>query len=360
MTDKKKVYSKVLKMLKTQLPTTSQYHVVVLAMMVAGIVLGKNVQLSHISLQIPSSAKPDSLTKRFHRFVKNPLVVSEQIFLPFAQQILSHLGQEITLVMDASQTGRGCMTLMVAVLYKKRAIPVVWLVYQGKKGHTTADRHLAVLHLLFPLIPEGVRVTLLGDGEYDTVDMLDWVSEETNWTFVVRTAPQILITHGGMQYPIRELLAGEESCMAATDAFFTQKEHGPVMVIAWWLKPHKKPIYLVSNGDNLQAICNAYRRRFKIETLFSDKKRRGFHLHNSHLSDPERVSRLLIATAIAYMWMVYLGVEVDANEKKRCLVDRSTRTDKSLFRLGLDWFTYAMTNGLDIHVLFRPPITLFQ
>ncbi len=38
-----------------------------------------------------------------------------------------------------------------------------------------------------------------------------------------------------------------------------------------------------------------------IETLFSDQKSYGFHLHLSHLSDPTRLSRLLIAACLAYL-----------------------------------------------------------
>jgi hypothetical protein len=38
-----------------------------------------------------------------------------------------------------------------------------------------------------------------------------------------------------------------------------------------------------------------------IETFFSDQKSRGFHLHQSHISDPQRLSRLLIGAWLAYI-----------------------------------------------------------
>ena len=52
--------------------------------------------------------------------------------------------------------------------------------------------------------------------------------------------------------------------------------------------------------------------RFCIETFFSDQKSRGFHLADSHLRDPVRLERLLIASCLAYVWMVCLGVLVKA------------------------------------------------
>lgn len=361
MTDKIKVYRKIIKMLKEFLPTASQYHIVVLSMMVAGIAIGKNAQLSKIGLQIPHKAKPASLAKRFHRFVKNPNVLVETIYLPFAEQILTHLGDKITVMMDATQVGQGCMALVVAVIYKKRAVPLVWFVYKSKKGHTTSDRHQEALELLKPLIPSGTEVILLGDGEYDTVDMLEWVEIETNWTYIVRTASNIILTEETQQYPIKTLLAGKNTKTLKYRVKFTKREFGPLTAIAWWDTPYKNAIYLVSNSsESAEHICKEYRRRFKIETMFSDKKSRGFNMQKTNLRCPERISRLLLATALSYLWILFLGVEVIADEARRCIIDRNDRTDKSLFRLGLDWLTYTLTNGLDCTVLFHPPTLEFE
>ena len=355
MTDKMKVYSKVLKTLKQMMPTAEQNQIVVLAMMVAGIVSGRKAQLAQMGLHVPDSAKPESRTMRFRRFVKNERVDTTCVFMPFAEQILAHLStHRLFLTMDASQVGRGCMTLVVAVIYRQRAIPLAWIVYEGKKGHTVAARHIEVLQLVKSLIPEEVDVVLLADAEYDTVEMLQWVDAETEWAFVIRTSPTILITELDRKYPISDLLSGQYGCVAVADVSFTAKEFGPVMVAAWWAKPHKKPVYLLSNHPCLQDMCNFYQKRFKIETMFSDKKSRGFNIHKSHLKHPERLARLLLAVALAYIWMVYMGVEVAEDEDRRSMIDRTDRTDKSLFRLGLDWLAHALTNGLPFDAFFAP------
>jgi len=46
-------------------------------------------------------------------------------------------------------------------------------------------------------------------------------------------------------------------------------------------------------------------KRFRIATFFSDQKSRGFHMHKSHLSAVQRLSRLFIAACLAYIWIVY-------------------------------------------------------
>lgn len=354
MTDRMKVYTKVMHKLKKMMPTTPQNQVVTIAMMVTGIVLGRKAQLSAMSLEIPHPAKPASLEKRFQRFVKNERFDVQTNYLPFAHLILAHLADKpLVLAMDGSTVGRGCMALMVGVIYHKRAIPLAWIVYRGKKGHTDAEHHIAILTHLLPLIPSGAKVILLGDGEYDTVEMLTWVRDNTHWQYVVRTSKSNLITHGDQQYALRDLCGGQGSITAAHDALFTLQEFGPVMAVAWWGKKYDDPIFLISNCASAGEACDYYSRRFRVETLFSDKKSRGFHIEKSHLSDPDRLVTLLLATSLAYIWLIHLGMLVFHDEAKRSLVDRTHRTDKSLFRLGLDWLKHVLTHGLDIVVAFH-------
>jgi hypothetical protein len=67
-------------------------------------------------------------------------------------------------------------------------------------------------------------------------------------------------------------------------------------------------MFLVTNFELASETCYWYKKRFSIETFFSDEKSHGFYLHKSHLSDPLRLSVLIIAACLAYLWIVYLGL----------------------------------------------------
>jgi len=165
MTDRYRVYTKVKKMLKQMMKLAHPGQVATLAMMISGIVMSRNAQLSLMSSEIPSDAKEKSIEMRMRRWVKGEIDV-EAVYMPFARRILEALSHSpLILVMDGSQAGRGCMVLMVGVLYQKRALPLAWLVYKGKKGHTSAERHIQALEKVLPLLPEGSEVVLLGDAE---------------------------------------------------------------------------------------------------------------------------------------------------------------------------------------------------
>lgn len=126
------------------------------------------------------------------------------------------------------------MSIMVCVIYRQRALLLTWLVYKRKKGHTTTDRHIAVLAQLLPLIPTGAEVILLGDGEYDSPDLLAWIENQTDWVFVVRSAANVLITPDNRQYPLADLAALNTPSIAS-HVLFTAREFGPLHAIAWWI-----------------------------------------------------------------------------------------------------------------------------
>lgn len=351
MTDRYRVYTKVKKTLKQMLKLDHQGQVVTLAMMIAGIVLSRKAQLSEMSSEIPTETKEKSVEMRMRRWVKDELDV-EAVYMPFARQILevlSHL--PLVLVMDGSQVGRGCMVLMVGVLYQKRALPIAWLVYKGKKGHASAERHIEVLEKVRPLLPEGSEVVLLGDAEYDTTEMQLWMEKNTTWKYVLRTSPQIYVQSNTESQSLRDYPLQPGQLFSLQQVGFTQTVAITLNAIGWWGVDYKEPIFLITNLDDAYEACQYYRRRFRIETIFSDQKSRGFHIHKSHLADPARLSRLLIAACLAYIWMIAQGLRLLA-EGKLALIDRGDRRDKSLFRWGLDWLKYALKHSIDFQPVF--------
>lgn len=204
------------------------------------------------------------------------------------------------------------------------------------------------------LIPDGARVVLLGDGEFDGVDLQALVNQ-CEWEYVLRSSKTTTLSLDGQEFCFNDVA----DHLAPGDVFdisgarFTQRRYGPVLAITWWRKDCKEPIHLVSNMVSAQEACGYYRKRFKIETFFSDQKSRGFHIHKSHLSDPKRLSRLLIAASLAYLWIVYLGAHAMQHGWNK-IIHRTDRCDLSLFQLGLRLLDHFLNEELPIPVAFMP------
>ena len=70
-----------------------------------------------------------------------------------------------------------------------------------------------------------------------------------------------------------------------------------------------KDEYLIvaSNKEPTQAWAR-YQKRWSIEILFSALKKRGFDFEQTHLTDPERIKKLVALLAIAFTWAHLVGV----------------------------------------------------
>src|SRR5205823_5764868 len=141
-------------------------HLTTLAAMISGIVGSKSTQLPRIATHVPAGQKPESRVKRFARWVRNAKITTEVYFVPYAQVLLAQLAlQTLVLIIDGSVVGRGCVALMMHVVYKGRALPLAWLIRPGKKGHFPEAWHIALVEQVQELLPAGAQVVLLGDGE---------------------------------------------------------------------------------------------------------------------------------------------------------------------------------------------------
>jgi hypothetical protein len=318
MSDYKTIYRQVKEFVKRMYPLkltgNLRRNMNTLTAMMAGIIIGKQTQLPKIAANVPELIKLPSTEMRFKRLIINEKVTEETYFLPFIQSLLINLGlEQMVLAIDGSLVGRGCVCLMISLIYKRRALPLVFTVVKGKKGHLSEDTHIELVNKLYPLIPESTKqVVLLGDGEFDGTSLQQTLTN-FGWKYVLRTSSNITIYVDDESFQIETLAAmlPQGHYKHLRNCKITMKKYGPVTAIAWWANDHQEPIFLATNFNSASIACDFYTKRFTIETFFSDQKSRGFNIDHSHLSSPERLTRLMYAACLAYLWIIffwYLGI----------------------------------------------------
>lgn len=352
MSDSRRQYRAIKKAMKQLYPEEPRgnlaRHLETLVFMISGIIASKSCQLPKISSQAPGEVHPDSRTKQLSRWVQNENITFGLYFLPFVQPLLERLAavRPLVLIMDGSAVARGCVTLMVSLIYAHRAIPIGWLVIEGEKGHFPTEMHLSLLREVKGLVPAMATVIFLGDGEFDSPELQAEVAGYA-WEYVCRTAKNIQIGVDEAWSSLADMHVARGQRLFRKGVLFTKAAYGPVMVIAWWGAGYTEPIYLVSNMASGHRACDWYHKRMHIETFFSDQKSRGFQLDRSHLSDPERVKRLMFAASLAYLWVIYLGT-VAHDDDWLPIIHRRNRCDLSLFQLGLRLLDYLLNHDQPI------------
>ena len=356
MSDNRRVYRTIITKLRQLYPKGAKGNVIrhlnTLAGMMAGIVQSKSCQLPAIARKVPVQAKAESRIKQYSRWLQNEHVDYASYYFPFVSELLNHVASnaELVFVIDGNEIGQGCMALMASLVYRKRALPITWLVVEGSKGHLPEQLHLTLLSQLQSILPEECSCILLGDGEFDGVGLLGAL-QTSNWRYVCRTAKNTQIFEAGTQFSLSDLPIQAGDQISIPDVGFTLADYGPVTVMAIWQKGYLEPLYLVTNCELSYEAWHFYKKRFQIETFFGDQKSRGFHIHKSHLADPQRLANLMIATCLAYLWVVYLGINATqlAYEKQ---IHRTDRADWSIFRLGLAFLDHILNSDLPLPVSF--------
>src|SRR5260221_7194889 len=342
--------------LHTRANSHAEQHLNTLTLLICGIVGAQHVQLDKLASHAPiRGRKNESLITRFRRFVKHKDITTDALWLPFARPLLTGLAQlPLTILLDGTTAGRGCVVLMASVVYRGHAIPLLWTVVKGKKGHLSEAEHCALIDRLQALIPPDATVTVLGDGEFDGTELQSRMRAR-KWEYVCRTATTILISAAERVFTVGDLPLARGEAVYLVDVRMTAKQYGPIMLLGVWDAQHKEPLYLITSLADADDAFERYRVRFRIECMFANHKSRGFRIDKSHLAAPERLERLLIATSLAYVWIHATAGFAQAQGWVEQF-HRRDRCDLGLFQIGLRAIQYALREGLRVPVSFLLPV----
>ena len=99
------------------------------AWLMAGLFMARSVHLSHIARKIPGKSQQLSKVKKLSRLLNNRHIQVRSWYEPIARRLLeavvSH-GLPIRLLLDGTKVGNGHQLLMVALAYRRRALPIAW------------------------------------------------------------------------------------------------------------------------------------------------------------------------------------------------------------------------------------------
>jgi hypothetical protein len=231
---------------------------------------------------------------------------------------------------------------MVALAYRRRALPIVWTWVRAKKGHSSGSKQQALLAYVYQLMPTDAQVVVTGDSEFTPLQAL---LEGWNWFYVLRQKGSHLIrcSKTGPWQRCDTLLSGPNQRRWLTQVQLTAQYQHTCNFLALWQKGEATPWLLATNLPCPRLTRLHYSRRMWLEEMFGDFKSHGFDLEATRLRHFLRLSRLTLAVALIYVWLVAFGSKA-IKTGQRHLVDRNDRRDLSIFRIGLDLFNRFIIN----------------
>jgi len=87
-----------------------------------------------------------------------------------------------------------------------------------------------------------------------------------------------------------------------------------------------------------------YKKRWQIESMFKAFKSSGFNLESTHLSDLDRISKMLSLISVAFVWAYLSGIYLNDNHKL-IRIKKHGRKQYSFFKYGLIFLANAFLNN---------------
>src|SRR6266511_3533208 len=219
----------------------------------------------------------------------------------------------IAFTLYASSLGDQFVVLAVCVVYRGCGIPVAWTILPAGKKRGWRREWLRMLRVLRPAIPRAWTVLVLTDrGLY------------ARWLFrrIVRLGwhPFLRINqgckfrpHGQTQFVWVSELVGQigQRWRGAGTAFASRDCRLDCTLIAWWGEGHKEPWFVLTDLAPDRCDAQWYGLRSWCEQAFKCTKRGGWQWQQTQMRQPDRVARLWLAMAVATLWMITLGSDLE-------------------------------------------------
>lgn len=326
-----------------------------MAWLQSGIFHSRSVQLTRIASTIPGRAKKLSIADRLRGLLNNGHIRVRAWYRAVAESLLqaaAQSGAPIRLVLDGSKVGSGHQLLMVALTFRRRAIPIAWTWVRCQRGHSSGKKQCALLAYVQQLVLSGANVLVIGDSEFAPLLPL---RERWHWSYAIRQKGRYLWRHAETDtwHRCDSLVTTPGQQRWVTGIHLTKAQQVRCNLFALWQPGHADPWLIATNLPTAAQTRRHYTRRMWIEALFGDFKRHGFDLESSRLKHFLRLSRLTLAVALLYVMLCTFGSQPIKNGN-RGLVDRPDRRDLSIFRIGCDMLARCLMHGDSVSIRHIP------
>ncbi|RME42871.1 MAG: hypothetical protein D6796_13830 [Caldilineae bacterium] len=338
--------------LQRRLSAATRPQVRNLALLTQALVFSENCHLPNLALQLPIEGRRDSLIQRLVRFLDNGYVTWSVHYRPLVADLLAHWpDREINLLMDRTDIEGRKSILLLAVAFKHRALPLTWQVLPF--GGTGEGSQVALLEQIRPLLPSGKRTMFFGDSEFRAVGLQRYCRNQ-GWDWQVGVKSDTLFRQGETSWrPLSALTIQPGQRHYFHHITLTRSAAFPAIhLMVDWTWQGDAPRYVVCNQPTNGRSWRRGRKRFWIEPTFRDWKSYGFDLETTHLSHDHRLDHLLLAMAVATLWLIHLGHWAVTTQRDKWLV-APHRRDYSLFRLGRDYARRSQIRGWPLPISFR-------
>ena len=319
----------------TILTTTFSWHgarITFMAQFLVALVRVITVNFTQIATAFCGTAQSDSNYRRIQRFFQDFSLPRAQVAAAVVQWL--PLGEKWLLCLDRTNWKFGSVNinlLVLAVAYHGLAIPLLW-VFLDKRGNSNSLERIALLkHFLCEFGRQRIQC-LTADREFIGTEWIKFLKRQ-RIRFRIRIRRNILVSNPSASSEMAAFRFFENGRIGEARLLPRPRRVWGITVCVVGLRIKNDYLILITN-DAPDTALDDYAHRWEIETLFGCLKSRGFRFEDTHVTHPERISKLLGVLTLALCWCLRIGDWLQT--QKPLTIKKHGRRAKSFFRYGLD------------------------
>jgi len=309
----------------------------------------QTVCFEKLACSFETNVRADSSLRRIQRFISEYSLDSDLI-ARFVFSLLPHK-PPYRLVLDRTNWKFGTNNiniLTLGIVYKGVAFPVLFHM-MPKFGNSSTRERIDLMNRFISLFGTDNIECLLADREFIGHKWLEYLNK-LNIKYHIRIRENFWVEIPGNGHMVKAfwlfnnlkvnqcafyhkiVRVKGELCYLSASRIINRQNAPELQIIVSFNKP-----------DEAQAL---YKERWQIESAFKALKTSGFNIEDTHLTDIERISKLMALVLIAFAWVYRVGIYLDALRPIK--IKKHGRRAKSLFKYGLNYIANLLfSNDID-------------
>ena len=250
-------------------------------------------------------------------------VIVTACFAPLLKWILElWKADSLALALDATTLNERFVVLAISVIYRGSAIPVAWSIIRGNQKGSWKPYWINLLNRLKSVMPSAMKVIVLADrGLY--ARWLYTKIQKFGWHPFLRIQMGAkFLPKGSKKWVWLKELARKRRQIYRIEgtAFCTPKSRLKCTLLSCWESGHEAPWLILT--DLAPDACEPgwYGLRAWIEQGFKCIKRGGWKWNYTRMTDPQRAERIWLVMAVASLWTMCIGGELEASDENEANV----------------------------------------
>src|SRR5215475_9735771 len=278
--------------------------------MMVGLIQSGWISLTAWAPSVVSRAQyAQSTVRRFRRWLNNDKLDVLSLYGPLMTQALAEWGEQALYVaLDTSMLWNTYCLIRLSVIYRGRAVPLVWCVLQHGSAQVAFGAYRDLLERAALLLPRSCKVVFLADRGFADTDLMAHL-QRLGWHWRIRIKSSFwLYRRGHRRCKVERLSVAQGHACFWQQVCVTEKRYGPGHLAVARPQSGNDFWYVLSDEPPDVRPLEEYGLRFDIEENFLDDKSNGFQLESSLIRSTPALTRLCLVLAMTTLYLVSQGV----------------------------------------------------